>query len=271
MRKGLLMVAHEILRLRGCRPAAAALRMTWPGQRLVSSRAQCRPRSGAERSQGISRSSQRLLLDQSGLAIVAALLAAFVLAAPALAAETNRPARWAKPIQANGLPNFHEVAPGLYRSAQPTAEGFKEMQKLGIRTVINLRAFHSDDDELKDAGLAKDSGLTLVRIKINTWSAENEDVVQFLKLVTDRSKAPILFHCQHGADRTGTMCAVYRMAVQGWSKDDAIQEMTEGGYGFHAVWTNLITLIRNLDVDAIRKKAGIAETKPVTAPEPGGK
>jgi protein tyrosine/serine phosphatase len=190
-----------------------------------------------------------------------AVLVLLVATGPAVSAETNRPAQWAKPIQVNGLPNLHEVAPGLYRSAQPTAEGFKEMQKLGIRTVINLRAFHSDDDELKDAGLAKEAGIALIRIKINTWSAENEDVIQFLKLIADKSKAAILFHCQHGADRTGTMCAVYRIVAQGWTKDDAIKEMTEGGYGFHSVWTNLITLIRNLDVDAIKKKAGMMETK----------
>ena len=43
-------------------------------------------------------------------------------------------------------------------------------------------------------------------------------------------------HCQQGADRTGTMMAFYRIAVQGWPKDDAIAEMKNGGYGFHSIW-----------------------------------
>jgi len=30
---------------------------------------------------------------------------------------------------------------------------------------------------------------------------------------------------------TGMMCVVYRVIVQGWSKDDAIEEMTDNGYG----------------------------------------
>ena len=53
------------------------------------------------------------------------------------------------------------------------------------------------------------------------------------------------------------MCAIYRIAVQGWTKDEAIREMTEGGYGFHEVWENLIDFIQALDVDAVRAKAGI--------------
>jgi tyrosine-protein phosphatase SIW14 len=35
------------------------------------------------------------------------------------------------------------------------------------------------------------------------------------------------------------MIAVYRIAVQGWSKAEAIREMTEGDFGFHRTWSNL--------------------------------
>jgi hypothetical protein len=50
-------VNHEILRLRGCRPAAASLRMTAPRPGRRSSRAESRPRLGPGRSRGISRRS----------------------------------------------------------------------------------------------------------------------------------------------------------------------------------------------------------------------
>ena len=59
------------------------------------------------------------------------------------------------------------------------------------------------------------------------------------------------------------MCAAYRVIVQNWSKDDAIQEMTEGGYGFHPVWTNLVEWVRNLDVAALRGKAGLPKNPDV--------
>jgi hypothetical protein len=52
------------------------------------------------------------------------------------------------------------------------------------------------------------------------------------------------------------MCAIYRIAVQNWTKADAIREMKGGGYGFHKVFVNLERYIRKLDVAAIKKRAG---------------
>jgi hypothetical protein len=53
------------------------------------------------------------------------------------------------------------------------------------------------------------------------------------------------------------MCAVYRLAFQGWSKADAIDEMVHGGFGFHADWQNLVEFLDALDVAALKKQAGI--------------
>lgn len=177
------------------------------------------------------------------------LFCSFALVVVISAAE--RDARWASRIEERGLPNFHRINENFYRCAQPTAEGLAAAEKLGIKTVISLRAFHSDDDE------AKFTNLKLERIRFNTWHPENEDVLRFLKIVANTNAGPFLIHCQHGADRTGTMTAIYRVAVQGWKKDDAIKEMTEGGFGYHAVWVNLIRYLKKLDVDALRKQAGL--------------
>jgi hypothetical protein len=53
------------------------------------------------------------------------------------------------------------------------------------------------------------------------------------------------------------MCAAYRMAVDGWTKQQALAEMTQGGFGFHSIWTNLIKFIDGLDVEKVRAKAGL--------------
>ncbi|HPD16736.1 MAG TPA: dual specificity protein phosphatase family protein [Planctomycetota bacterium] len=167
--------------------------------------------------------------------------------------DAPRPAAWATPLQRPGLPNLHKVSDGLYRGAQPTAEGLRELAKMGIKTVVNLRALHSDRDELGDTGLAYE------HIPMNAWNAETEDVVRFLQIVTDRAKTPVFVHCLHGADRTGTMCAVYRVVVQNWSKDEAIREMKEGGFGHHSIFRNLPRFIEGLDVEALRRKAGLTK------------
>jgi len=167
------------------------------------------------------------------------------------AALSARPADWARPIAKKGVPNLHKVSDTLYRSAQPTAEGMKNLKAMGIKTVVSLRAFHSDRDEIGQTGLAYE------HIPVISWDAEEDEVVRFLRIVTDATKAPVLVHCQHGADRTGTMCAVYRIAVQGWSKRQALQEMTEGGYGFHKVWQNLLRFVDRLDIEKIRREAAV--------------
>jgi protein tyrosine/serine phosphatase len=159
--------------------------------------------------------------------------------------------KWAVEVNLPGLLNLHKVSDDLYRGAQPTAEGMKQLEKLGIKTVINLRSFHSDSDEIRDANLSSE------HIYTQAWRAEDKDVVNFLKIVTDPSRTPVFVHCQHGADRTGTMCAIYRIAVQGWSKDEAIEEMTKGGFGFHGVFENLSGYIRGLDIEKIKKQAGM--------------
>jgi protein tyrosine phosphatase (PTP) superfamily phosphohydrolase (DUF442 family) len=165
----------------------------------------------------------------------------------------ERPKEWAQPIELKGVPNLHKVSDSLYRSAQPTTTGMKNLKKLGIKTVVNLRAMHSDKDEIGDVDLASEA------IPMNTWHIEEEDAVKFLKIVTDPKRAPVLVHCQHGADRTGTMCAIYRIAVQGWTKDEAVREMTEGGFGFHPVWKNLAPWIEKIDVAKLRQEAGLPE------------
>jgi len=117
---------------------------------------------------------------------------------------------WAGPINRPGVGNFHRVSETMFRGAQPTAEGMRVLQSMGIRTIVNLRRFHSDRDELGDTPLRYE------RITFNTTHPERRETVRFLQLATTPSLQPIYVHCKHGSDRTGLMVAAYRVAVEGW-------------------------------------------------------
>jgi protein tyrosine/serine phosphatase len=154
--------------------------------------------------------------------------------------------KWAVPIALDGVPNLHRVTDFLYRSEQPTREGFKNLEKMGIRTVINLRYFNSDDDE------AAGTALTLHRVPILTWRAGDDHVVEVMRLLRQKENGPFLIHCQHGADRTGLMSAMYRMLEENWSAQDALAELIDGGYGYHSLWKNIRNYVLSADVSRLR-------------------
>jgi protein tyrosine/serine phosphatase len=167
-----------------------------------------------------------------------------------------RPDTWAlKVADKPGLDNLYRVNSNLYRAAQPTANGFLFLNSkptlladdLPIKTVISLRAWH-DDAPL----VPKDPAFKLEQIHFNTWHPENDDVIKFLRIATTKENQPVLVHCQHGSDRTGTMVAIYRIAYEGWTKEQAIEEMIRGGYGFHIMWQNLRYYIEQLDINEIK-------------------
>ena len=186
------------------------------------------------------------------------LAGAVICACAAGEATPPRPAAWAVPLALEGVPNLHRLNDTLYRSAQPTALGMQELRRLGIRTVINLRSFHSDRDEIGSTGLGYE------HIAMKAWHPEREDAVEFLRLVTDPKRQPVLVHCQHGADRTGALCAIYRIVVEGWTKAEALREMREGGYGFHEFWQNLPVWIDDLNVADLRKPEAAGTGTPAT-------
>ncbi len=151
--------------------------------------------------------------------------------------------RWAKRLGGlPGLENVGEVAPGIYRGAQPKGkEGYDSLRKLGVKTVVNLRDLHDETEAVTG------DGLTAIRIPLvadvrGSRPPTTEDMGRFLSILRDPAQRPVYFHCAFGADRTGTMCAVYRMEVCGWTPDEAFKEME--AFGFHTVWTSLSDFVK---------------------------
>jgi hypothetical protein len=165
--------------------------------------------------------------------------------------STNRPASWAQPVTVAGIGNCYQLTTNFYRGAQPTAEGMKHLQAMGIKTVISLRYLHSDKDVVAGTGLKS------VRLKMEPWHCSEDDMVLFLKAATDTNNLPVFVHCERGSDRTGTMCAMYRIAVCGWTKEQALDEMKHGGFGFNPTWQNLVNDVEKADIGKIKRLAGL--------------
>jgi tyrosine-protein phosphatase SIW14 len=175
----------------------------------------------------------------------------------ALAEPRIRPAEWATPVIGTELENIYQVDEGLYRSEQPDEEDFALLSKYGIAEVLNLRENNSDESE------AEGVSLKLHRVQMDTDEVSENEILRALAVI-QRREGPILVHCWHGSDRTGATIAAYRLVFNGWSKEKALDEMNNGGYGYHAsIFPNLVELIENLDVEKIRKKLKMPVEKSV--------
>jgi len=149
------------------------------------------------------------------------------------------------------LPNFQEVDESvLLRGGQPSVSGLSELARQGIKTVINLRKPYPFFKR-KMGGEIKGK-LRSFYIPFSPYNPTDQIVVHFLRILSNPLHQPAYVHCFHGADRTGTLCAIYRIVCQNWDKEDAIAEMKSKG--LHWWHKNLIEYIRNLDIGHIRSQ-----------------
>jgi len=162
-----------------------------------------------------------------------------------------RPAVWAAPVASTSVSNLYRVEPDLYRGGQPDGAGFRELAALGVKTVLDLKGGDGDGD------VARGTSLKLVHVPMTAFGLRDDRVLEALRILSDTANRPLIVHCQHGSDRTGALMALYRVVVQGWSKDDAIREMNEGGYHHSSLFSNLDRYVRAANVEALRKQLGI--------------
>jgi tyrosine-protein phosphatase SIW14 len=141
---------------------------------------------------------------------------------------------YGKKLQISGIANAGKIADFLYRGAQPKETGFSELKKLGITTIIDLRG--EDREKITwERKLAESLGMRFVNIPVSGWSAPtDEQVVQFLSVLRSEPGQKVFVHCRLGEDRTGVFTAVYRMASEKWSAEQAMKEMYF--FGFNGFW-----------------------------------
>nr|WP_099913841.1 tyrosine-protein phosphatase [Puniceibacterium antarcticum] len=110
--------------------------------------------------------------------------------------------------------NFFEIAPGVYRSNQPTHARFVKYARLGIRTVVNLRGEEKFSHYLFEKETLEGLGITMVTAKLWARHAAKRDNIVHAIDVLRAAQKPLLFHCKSGADRAGFVAAMYLMVFE---------------------------------------------------------
>jgi tyrosine-protein phosphatase SIW14 len=158
----------------------------------------------------------------------------------------TRPLNWAQAILGAESKNLYQIDVKLFRSAQPDDDQNHELVSLGIKDILNLREHHADNDDIDI------DDITLHRVKMNAGEIKDQQIIAAMRIIK-QAKGPVLVHCWHGSDRTGIVVAMYRILFQDWSKQQAIDELVNGGYGYHAsFYPNIVEYIQQVDLDKIK-------------------
>ncbi len=142
-----------------------------------------------------------------------------------------------------GLGNAYKVDGLLWRSAQPSDAAFPLIKAAGGRFIMDLN--NSGAEATRQAALATAAGLQSCFLDWNGELAPSlatiRTAIGWMKEAVQGGNSPVLVHCKHGSDRTGTFCACWRLENKECSIDKAVEEaiFDLGLGGMHEVWMAL--------------------------------
>jgi protein tyrosine phosphatase (PTP) superfamily phosphohydrolase (DUF442 family) len=125
--------------------------------------------------------------------------------------------------------NFHVVSPGeLYRSGQLDRDELNRyIRRYHIRTIINLRGRSPGAGWYRaEIELARKAGISHLDYNLSATSEVPAATLDRIIEAMRRAPKPILIHCQAGADRSGLIAAVWRLAAKKDAPARAFRELS---------------------------------------------
>jgi len=143
-------------------------------------------------------------------------------------------AGWLAPVFAaadiRGVPNFQTVNDHVYRGGQPSADGFRNLAAMGIKTVVDLQ--EKGERSHAEHKLVKSLGMHYVNIPMQGMHTPKDKLISHA-LKELHSDNPVFLHCKRGADRTGVVVACYRIEHDNWSREQALKEARACGMSWY--------------------------------------
>src|SRR5262245_3449622 len=148
-----------------------------------------------------------------------------LIVAVALALVLQVPLADAGPESLEGVTNFGRVTKLYFRGGRVTTKGVENLHAMGVRTIIDLTKHHDEE------AAARRLGMTYYSFPLKGKKAPSDATVAAILRIITEAKEPVYAHCSGGKQRAGTIAALYRMRVQGWSPARAWEEEERYGFG----------------------------------------
>jgi len=132
------------------------------------------------------------------------------------------------------LPNFSQVNANLYRGGQPTETGIKQLEGK-VKTIVYLRGV--DERAKTEEKWANAADINFKSFPLNNlFRPKDSQIKDILAFINDPQNQPVFVHCKRGADRTGTVIAVYRISHDGKTAKEAVDEAEQFHLGWWQFW-----------------------------------
>lgn len=122
--------------------------------------------------------------------------------------------------------NRHKVTDRLWRSAQPSPSGLRREKRRGIRTILCVRGGFPFRPWPLEQEACERLGLALHKVSIRAREAPYKTDLLALVDLLSKISYPVLVHCKSGADRSGFVAAVYLLAIEERSVDEAFAQLS---------------------------------------------
>ena len=111
---------------------------------------------------------------------------------------------------------------------QPSDRAYAKAAESGFRSVLTLRAPDEAAKLFRERLIVEKYHMRHFNIAFASGLPRMEQIDEFLRLVKDKTNHPMLINCAY-ADRVAAFMMIFRIAMQGWSEDRAVEEAVKSG------------------------------------------
>jgi tyrosine-protein phosphatase SIW14 len=141
------------------------------------------------------------------------------------------------PLNIPGIENGWKVDASIWRGAQPSDAAWPLLAAAGAKSVLDLN--NSDPQELgRQSELVSATGMRYATYPLDNLRVATQLQVENALTELDYLEKPVFVHCAQGSDRSGVICACWRIHHEHWTLEEAIDEAFTGlGFnGMHEFW-----------------------------------
>ncbi|MEW6374258.1 MAG: hypothetical protein AB1502_00510, partial [Thermodesulfobacteriota bacterium] len=136
------------------------------------------------------------------------------------------------------LPKFRKVNDKIFAGGQPkNEEAVKSLANRGIKTIVNLESV-IEEELKKEKEWAKKYNINYIWYPTPPTALPpvgparcptKNETENAIIIINNPNNQPVYIHCWRGIDRTGIVIATYRVKMEGWPVEAAINEWKKNG------------------------------------------